>query len=294
MKQVVENIPKKKINAVTELTDLIKTKRTILIADVSAIPGAQYQIVVKKLRGKAVVKVPKRNLLLRALKAAGKKEAEALEKSVKGAVAILFSDLDSYELAGELLNNKSAAKAKTGQTAPSDITIPAGPTDMVPGPAISELGALGIQIMIKGGKIEIKADKVVAEEGKAISQGAADMLAKLNILPFTIGFTPLAAYDSNDKVLYTEIKIDAEEAKSDLLEAYSRALPFAVSIGHYGAQTTPLMVQKAAAYEKKLIRVITGEPEEVAPAVEEAAPAEEEVKKEEKKEEPVSFGGGFF
>ncbi|MDA3837151.1 MAG: 50S ribosomal protein L10 [Nanoarchaeota archaeon] len=291
MKQVVENIPKRKINAVTELTNLIKSKRTILIADVSAIPGSQYQIIVKKLRGKAVVKVPKRNLLLRALNAAGKKEAEALAESVKGAVSIIFSDLDSYELAAELLKIKSSSKAKPGQIAPRDITIPGGPTDLVPGPAISELGALGIKIMIKAGKVEIKEDKIVAQEGKPISAGAAAMLSKLNILPFTIGFTPLSAYDSNDKIIYTGIKIDAEEAINELVEAYSKSLAFAVGIGHYGLETTPLMVQKAAAYERKLIRVITGEPEEVAP-VAEAVPAQEEIK-EEKKEEPVSFGGFF-
>lgn len=312
-KQAVANIPEKKIKAVEELVNLIKTKRTILIADIGNIPGSQFQEISKKLRGKAIVKVPKKNLLFRAIEVSGKKEIIKLEEKIKGAVAILFSDLDSYELAGYLLKKKSPTKAKSGQIAPSDIEIPAGPTDLVPGPAISELGGLGIQIMIKGGKIEIKEPKVVAQEGKAISAGAADMLGKLGILPFTIGFKPVSAYDSQDNITYLEIKIDIEGTKEVLLEAYSRALPFAVGIGYYGADTTPLMVQKAAAYEKKLIRVITGEPqggassstspEEVAPVIApegvpssegKAAPAEEETKVEEKKEEPVSFGAGFF
>lgn len=293
MTQVVANIPQRKIKAVEELTNLIKESRTILIADVDSIPGAQYQAVCKKIRGKAVVKVPKKNLFKRALEAAGKKVAEGLMEKMNGAVAVLFSDLDSYDLAGDLLKSKSPAKAKAGQVAPADIEIPAGPTELTPGPAISELGALGIQIMIKGGKIEIKDPKVVAEEGKEISQGAADMLGKLGILPFTIGFSPRSAYDSNSDMIYSEIKIDTEEAKESLLEAYSRALPFAVEIGYYSADTTPLMVQKAAAYEKKMIRVITGEPEEVAP-VEEAAPAEEEVKEEPKEEPKADFAASFF
>jgi large subunit ribosomal protein L10 len=292
-KQVVENIPKKKLDTVKELVDLIKTKRTILVADVSGIPGSQYQAIVKKLRGKAIVKVPKRNLLFRALETAGKEEAKKLEEKIEGAVAILFSDLDSYELAAELLKSKSPAKAKPGQIAPSNIEIPAGPTDLTPGPAISELGALGIQIMIQGGKIEIKEAKTVAEEGKEISQGAADMLSKLSILPFTIGFAPVSAYDAEDNVVYNEIKIDTEATVSELLEAYSRALPFAVEVGYISSDTVPFMIQKAGAHERKLIRVITGEPEEVAP-VAEAAPAEEETKEEEKKEEePVSFGSFF-
>lgn len=306
MKKAVENIPTKKIDAVKELIDLINSKKTVLIADVSSIPGSQYQQISKQLRGKAIVKVPKKNLFIRALREIGVKENLGLIEHVIGAVAILFSDLDSYELAGLLMKYKSAAKAKPGQIAPIDLEIPAGPTDLTPGPAISELGALGIQIMIKGGKIEIKESKVVTQEGKNISAGAADMLGKLGIMPFSIGFKPLSAYDNDLKVIYVDIKIDVEGTRESLVEAYSRALPFAVGIGYYGSDTTPLMVQKAGAHEKKLIRVISGEPpegassstspEEVAPAVpdETAVPVEKEIKKEEKKDEPVSFGAGFF
>jgi large subunit ribosomal protein L10 len=284
MKSAVENIPKKKLDLVKELSDLIKSKRTVLIADISNIPCSQYQTIGKKLRGKAVIKVPKRNLFLRALDEAKVENAKALKEHFQGAVALLFSDLDSYELAGELIKNKSPAKAKPGQIAPEDLEIPAGPTDLTPGPAISELGALGIQIQIQGGKIEIKEPKVVAKKGEAIKTNAAEMLGKLGIQPFKIGFTPLSAYDSQDDLIYTEIVIDTEGTKEALLYAYSRALPFAVEIGYMSPETTPLMIQKAAAYERKLIRVITGEPEEVVEApVEEK---QEETPKEEKKEEP--------
>ena len=296
--KAVENIPKKKINAVKELVDLIDNKRTVLIADISNIPGSQFQQISKKLRGKAMVKVPKKNLLFRALDGSKKKVAKDLKNHFQGATALLFSDLDSYKLAAELLKIKSPAKAKPGQIAPIDLEVPAGPTELVPGPAISELGALGIQIMIQGGKIEIKEPKVVAEEGKEISQGAADILSKLNIMPFSIGFSPISAYDSEDDIIYLEMKIDSEEAKQDLLYAYSRALPFAVEIGYISEDTIKPMIGKAAAYERKLIRVINGEPEEVEAPVTEAATAEEpeENKVEEKKEESAdpNFAAGFF
>lgn len=290
--KAVENTPKKKLKAVSELTNLLKTKRTILLADISNIPGSQYQSISKKLRGKAIVKLPKKNLFFRSIESIGKKGLLDLKNQFRGSVAVLFSDLDSYDLAAELLKIKSPAKAKTGQIVPTDIEIPAGPTDLTPGPAISELGALGLQIMIQGGKIEIKESKVVAQKGKAISQKAAEMLGKLNILPFTIGFIPVSAYDSDSDVVYLDIKIDVEGTKTALIEEYSRSLSFAVGIGYYSSNTLPLMIQKAGSQEKRLIRVISGEPEEVA-QVEEAVTATEEIKKEEKKEEPVSFGGFF-
>ncbi|MBT4376377.1 50S ribosomal protein L10 [archaeon] len=298
-KKVVAEIPKKKIRAVKELVELINSKKTILVADISSIPGSQFQQIGKKLRGKAVVKVSKKNLLFRALDASDKKKAQELKAHVNGAVALLFSDLDSYELAGELIKSKSPAKAKPGQVAPSDLEVPAGPTDLIPGPAISELGALGIQIMIKGGKIEIKDPKVVTKEGETISQGAADILSKLDIKPFSIGFAPVSAYDAESDTIYLDIKIDKEGFMDALKEAYGKSLPFAMEIGYTTGETVKLMVQKAGSYEKKLVRVINGDPQGGASSStspEEVAP--EEVKEEiaqdtptEKKEEPKADAG---
>jgi large subunit ribosomal protein L10 len=295
--KAVENIPKKKIDAVKKLVNLIDNKRTVLIADISNIPGSQFQQISKKLRGKAIVKVPKKNLLFRALDDSKKEVVKDLKKHFRGATAILFSDMDSYELAGELLKIKSPSKAKPGQIAPVDLEVPAGPTELVPGPAISELGALGIQIVIQGGKIEIKEPKVVAEEGKEVSQGAADILGKLNILPFSIGFNPISAFDSEDNTVYVEIKINPEEAKEELLEAYSRALPFAVEIGYISEDTIKPMIAKAAAYERKLIRVINGEPEEIIEEtpkeeIQEDTP-EEKTKEEEKADTSAGLASLF-
>lgn len=294
-KKAVANIPEKKLKAVEELTNLIKEKRTVLVADISNIPGSQFQQISKKLRGKAVVKVPKKNLLKRALEKANKGKSVELADNFSGANALLFSDLDSFELAGDLIKKRSPAKAKVGQIAPTNIEVPEGETDLVPGPAISELGALGIQIQIQAGKIHIKEPKVVAKEGEAISQGAADILSKLNILPFSIGFTPLSAYDDKDGVVYNEIKIDTELTIEELKDSFARSLGFAVNLGYTTQETTPLMVQKAASHEKRLISVITGEPEVVAQAEPaEDAPAEETKQEEKKEEVKTDFAASFF
>ena len=130
--------------------------KTILIASIKNLPGSQFQEIKKKLRGKAVVKVPKKNIILIAMDSSKNKELNELKEQIKESVAILFSKLDCFELSSEIESIKSPAKAKVGQIAPEDIEIPEGPTDLVPGPAISELGALGIKIQIDKGKILIK------------------------------------------------------------------------------------------------------------------------------------------
>ncbi|TSC64960.1 MAG: large subunit ribosomal protein L10 [Candidatus Doudnabacteria bacterium Gr01-1014_77] len=239
------HVSKEKKRGLAEISELVKKKRTMLVASIKNIPASQFQEISKKLRGKAIVKVPKKKLIIRAIDASGNETLKGLKEKISDSTAILFSDSDSFDLAAELVNRRSPAKAKTGQEAPEDIEIPAGPTDLVPGPAISELGALGIQIQIDKGKINIKEPKVIVKKGEKISQGASDLMNKLNIKPFTIGFIPIAAFDAKEQKLYLNIKIDREEVLKELKSSFARALPFAVKIGYVSPDTIKLLIQKA-------------------------------------------------
>jgi len=260
-KTKTSKIPEKKKKAVSELSKLIQEKKTILVVSIKNIPGSQFQEIVKKLRGKAIVKVPKKNLIIKALDSSKEEEIKKVKESITQDFALLFSDLDSFELAIDLVRKKSPSKAKAGQIAPEDIEIPAGPTDLVPGPAISELGALGIQIQIEGGKITIKSPKVVAKKGEKISQGAADMMGKLDIKPFSIGFIPVAAFDNTLKKFYPNIDIDPDKNLEDFKEAYSKALPFAVNIGYATPETITFLIGKAGMHEKAINALLSQTPE---------------------------------
>jgi large subunit ribosomal protein L10 len=259
--KTVAQIPEKKINVLNELCELIKSKKAILIASISNLPASQFQEISKKLRGKAVIKIPKKNLMFRAIEDSGDEILKKIKDQIKENVAILFSDLDCFDLSLELLENKSLAKAKAGQEAPEDIQVQAGPTDLIPGPAISELGALGIQIQIEKGKIHIKEPKVIVKGGTKISKGAADVMNKLDIKPFSIGLVPLSGFDVENKKLYIEIKIDKEEVLKDLKESFSRALPFAVSVGYICHDSVKFLIGKAGLHEKALEKIFEGSAE---------------------------------
>jgi large subunit ribosomal protein L10 len=268
-------IPETKIKRVKELADLIKNKKTVLIASIKNLPASQFQEIGKKLRGKAIIKVPKKSLFLRAIDSVKDGDLNKLKDYFKEDTAVLFSDLDGYELSAELLKSKSPAKAKPGQESPEDIEIQAGPTELVPGPAISELGAVGLQVQIEKGKITIREPKVIVKEGEKISQAVADVMSKLDIKPFAIGFVPLTSYDHDSKKVYVDIKIDSEEAVEDLKTSFGKSLAFAVEIGYANSDTISFLLGKAGMYEKALLTLLENkEP------VKEEAPAEE--KKEEK------------
>ena len=252
LEKEVKKISEVKLNIVREFENLVKNKRTILIASIKNIPASQVQEISKKLRGKAIVKVPKKNLIFKGLDFSKDKEIEKLKANINKDFAILFSDLESFELAGELIKNQSPAKAKTGQIADKDLEIPEGPTELVPGPAVSELSAMGIKIQIEKGKITIKEPKIVAKKGEKISKGAAELLNKLDIKPFKVGLIPLCSFDTKEKIFYSEIKIDREGTIEKLKTAYARALPFAIEIGYSTKDTIKLLIGKAGRYEKVL------------------------------------------
>ena len=256
------HVSKKKIQSVKELSELLKGNRTLLIASIKNIPASQFQEISKKLRGKAVIKVPKKNLIIRVLNGSNEEELKRLSEKVDDSTAIIFSNLDPFDLSLELIQNRSSTRAKPGQISEEDIEVPAGPTNLVPGPAISELGALGIAIMIDKGKISIKEAKIIAKKGEKISKGASEVMSKLGIKPFKVGFTPLAAFNITDKKLYLEIKINVEETLLDLREKFGKALAFAVSIGYASKDTIKLLINKAFVYESAIGRLIKEEKSE--------------------------------
>lgn len=276
-----------KKSKVKELAELLK-KKTVMVISVKGLPSAQFQDIKKKLRSKAKVQVVKKSLVTFALDATGKKEMNDLIPYVSDSTAMLFSDEDAFVISGILANEKSPAKAKAGQIAPFDIEVKAGPTELVPGPDISALSAVGLAPKVENGKIAVMQDKVILKEGKEVTEAIAAIMAKLDIIPFEVGIDPIAAY--MDGVVYADIKIDIDAMVETLEYDFGRAFAFAVDLGIVNNETLDTIIGKANAEEGILTRVITGEPEPE--AVVEAAPAEE-VKEEVKEEKPAEAAAGL-
>ncbi len=282
---------------VNNLADSIKKSKTLMVASIKSLPSKQFQNIKKSIREHAEVKVAKKNIMMRALKAAN---VSGLDEYVGADCAFVISDLDAYELAGILAKKKTPVFAKAGQVAEDDIEVKDGPTDMVPGPAISELGALGLQVAVEDGKIAIKAPKVVITKGQTINENAASIFQKLNIMPFNVGLNINVAYDVVSKKIFTELKIDPEGYTEDLKQAAGKALGFAQKIVYICKETIGYFLAKGNAHGNALTKFDVEEEKDDNEKVEEKvedteenktegekAPAEEEKKEEEKSEEAV-------
>jgi large subunit ribosomal protein L10 len=245
---------KKKL--VLNLEEKIKKSKTVLIASIKNLPSSQYQDIKKKLRGKAEIIVIKKSLVLRAMDKVEKGALKNLKEKIGADVAVFFSELDAFSLSGLLSENVSPAKAKPGDLAPEDIVVEPGPTELIPGPAISELSSVGLKVAVEGGKIAIKKGATIVKKGEKIGLAQASVMGKVGIEPMKVGFEPIAAYDSNDDKTYFEIKIDKKGTLEGLREAIGKAFSFGIGIGFVSKETVGYYIARAGLEEKALAKLV--------------------------------------
>lgn len=247
---------KLKERQVNALSEKILKAKTLILASIKNLPSKQFQEIKKTMRKQADIKVAKKNIMIRAIKNTTKDNILQLENYIKSDCVFVISDIEGFKLAGILSKRKTPVFAKTGQIVNEDIEIKKGPTDLVPGPAISELGAVGLQISVEGGKIAIKQSKIIIKKGGVINQATASLLQKLNIQPFKIGLDILAIYDVEKEKIYTDVEINSEKNIQGLKNAVVSALGLSQKISYYCKETIVYFLSKASLNEKSLSKHI--------------------------------------
>jgi len=154
------------------------------------------------------------------------------------------------------------ARAKVGQKVEEDVVIEPGPTELVPGPVISELGGLGIKFAVEDGKINIKEKKVILKAGEEVNEQAASIMGKLDMKPIAVGLEPVVAYDAKEDKIYEDIKIDQDKVLEELKESKRKALGFAVKIVYACKETIGFLLRKVEAEKKVLEKFIKEESKE--------------------------------
>jgi len=251
-----KEIPEYKIKLVADLAQMMKKSKTVLIASTRGLPSSQFHEIKKNLRGKADVKVARKSAVIRAIEATKNETLQDLKNQIGADIALFFSNMDAFELSGLLSESRSSTKAKTGDIAPEDIRVEPGPTELVPGPAISELSGVGLKVSVEGGKLAIKLPHTIVKQGEVIKENVASVMAKLGIAPMKVGFEPLAAYDGNSKKIYVGIKIDKVAALEELKNLISKALGFAVNVNYAAKETISYFISRAAGEEKAIENIV--------------------------------------
>jgi len=229
---------------VQELKDLFNKYPVIGIASLKSFPSNLFADVRKLLSDKAVVKVSKTRIVLKALEESKMKDS-GLKDFTSDSVAVIFTELNAFELFSLLKKNKGDAPAKAGMTAPNDISVPAGDTGLPPGPALSDLKAAGLKVKLAGASIEITEDKVVCRQGEQVSDAVAGVLSKLNIKPIKVGLNLKTVYEKGELFKPEVLDFDEEEVFQNFVSARRNSLGLALEISYTTPDTIPLLLCKA-------------------------------------------------
>jgi large subunit ribosomal protein L10 len=228
------------------LEDLARKSRVVAIAAIEGLPSSALQNVRKSLRGKAIIKVTKTKVAKKAFeKIKDKQNFEKILEQMKGSIAIVFTEMNPFELQAIINKSKTRVAAKAGQIAPEDLEVPAKDTGFPPGPALSDLKSAGLETKIEGGTIHIVKPKIVAKKGEEISDKVANVLGKLNIKPISVGLIIKAAYEQG--IIYKKDVLEIDYAKlfEDYVFTAREALNLALNMHYPTKQTMPLFISKA-------------------------------------------------
>lgn len=294
----------------SEIKGLLGKYSVVAIADIENFPASLFQNIRKNLNGKVEFKVSKTRIAKKAFE--GSKQ-EVLFGHSPNSVALLFTDMNPFELYGLLKKNRGSISAKPNVIAPEDIVIPAGDTGLPPGPALSDLKQAGLPVKIDGATISISKDTVVARAGEPISGPVASTLGKLDIKPIKVGLAMKAAYEDGTVFLSDVLDIDTDEVFGKFVNAYRSSLDLAIGVSYPSKESLPALIAKAfrdskglaleaGIYTKETMPDILAKADRQAKAVKshvkdeapEEATKEEGPKAEEgeeKKEEPAAEGG---
>jgi len=239
---------------VEDLKKLIVNHSVVGVVDMENIPAKQLQKMRELLRSQVLIKMSKKSLMKLGLEEASKEKnkVDALEEHLGGQPAFIFSDINPFKIYKTLEKNKTSAPAKPNSIAPVDILVPKGDTPFPPGPMLGELQQAGIPVIIQGGKITIKDDKVVVKKGERINGKLAMALAKLEIEPMEVGLDMLAVYEDGNIYTSEVLAIDEDETRSNIQTAYQQAFNLSLNSGYITRATAPAAIAKAAGEARNL------------------------------------------
>jgi large subunit ribosomal protein L10 len=173
------------------------------------------------------------------------KNLEKLEEYISGSCGLLFSNMRPFALFKLIKANRAPAFAKVGEIAPEDIVIPAGPTQIPPGPAISSLQKIGLKTRVEGGKISIIEPKTICKAGQPITEDMVAVFALLKIAPLKKGIEVLALWEDGSIYSKDVLDINMDAYIAELEKCVNSALNLAVNTNYPTSESVPFLLRKA-------------------------------------------------
>jgi large subunit ribosomal protein L10 len=253
LKEVKPRERKRKL--IDEIIEVLSSHKTIALADISGLRALQFQRLRKALGESVQVKVAKNSIIKRAieeLKELKGMDFSPLKSFLTSQLAVLASDLSPFEVYALLEKNRVPAKARPGDVAVKDVVIPAGNTGIPTGPALSLFKKFKVPVKVEEGSIYVTKDTVVVKAGETIPAEIADLLGKLGIEPMEAGLKIKVAFYEGVLLKPEDLKIDVEDYKKKIVDAFTRALSLAINAVFVTPESAPYIIFKAVMEARNL------------------------------------------
>ncbi|MEM1749550.1 MAG: 50S ribosomal protein L10 [Desulfurococcaceae archaeon] len=237
-------IPSWKAEEVAELTDLLKKYSVLAIIDRDKLPTTYIQMARKTFSNNVVIKAAKKKLIEIALKKIGVRNEE-LFKLLQGQNLYVFTNMNPFQLAMLLNENKLYTYYKPGDVAESDIVVYEGNTGLPPGPILSTFGKLKIPVRPQGNSIWVVKDTVVARKGDKITPELSSILRKLGMALKEVKIKIKAVYDSGILIPGEKLFLDMGEYEGGVLRAFKNAVALAAEIAWPIPEVLELSIRNA-------------------------------------------------
>lgn len=239
-------VKEEKLKAVEALKQRISGYPVIGLLDIAKLPTKQFQEIQKKMRGQVDIVITKKSILTNALMQSGKQNIEKINEMIgKSMPGLVLTNDDPFKFYMRVSKMKSPTYAKGGETAEEDVVIPAGPTGIMAGPAISEFSKLKVPAGVEEGKISVKKETTVVKKGGVINKELAGLLRKLRIETAKVGLNVVAVYDKGT-IYGTDVLGLAGEGYVDMLKrAHTSAVNLSVAAGYPTKENIKTLLAKA-------------------------------------------------
>ncbi|MHA2340033.1 MAG: 50S ribosomal protein L10 [Candidatus Hodarchaeales archaeon] len=232
------HIPQWKLDEINTLMNLFKEYKNVAVIEVGHIHDIQIQSTRKILRGKAVFRMSKKSLQLRAIdefkKESKKSNLDELANHIPGQSSLVFTNLDFMELKKILHENEWMVPARPNEITPVDIWVPAGDTGLPTGQVISELNmTLKLPTRIMNDTIHIREDTRTHKVGDVVTVKQAAVLKKLGVTPIESLIKIHFAWSDGEILPEDILYMDVEEFKREVIIAYKEALSIAFEMPFY-------------------------------------------------------------
>ncbi|MCX9013463.1 MAG: 50S ribosomal protein L10 [Candidatus Methanoperedens sp.] len=246
-----EHIPQWKKDRIDEIKTSLISYSSVGLVGIRGIPSNQLQMMRKKLRGLADIKICRNTLLSKALEESSD-DIKKMGGYIDDQTALLLSNENPFKLYRILSEGKTDAPIKGGGVASKDIVVQSGPTSFPPGPIVGELQSVGIPSAIEGGKVVIRQTKTVAKAGDVVDSKLASILTRLEIYPVELGLDLRAVIESGMIYESKILAVDETRYFNDIMSAVRSAFNLSVNAAYPTKANITTLLSKAASESRNL------------------------------------------